>query len=297
MWRVIFLIFPLVLPGVIHSFENSYFPKWLIDLWNDEQVLMDETHDQIWDEVSDQLGEEHLFYWGLAPEKTESGVMGKGEVSDKVRVTGMNGMLNRKQDCHSIVQYLSDLHGGVNIHYTYWDSQGWTKDLISCLAAKTGRKSEACRQMALVWKKLIIEMGGVEGGGEIIHYCHSIGCVTSKLAKELLSLEEQKMIRVYAFGPASIIANQGFKEVTNYISVRDGVSMLDPVNYAKALDGELPHVIFVGTLNGPPLIEHAFIDGIYLEILESLGARFQSEYGTINHHFPLQRHQREFPLW
>lgn len=290
MWRYLLLVFPLTLwaepdhdgEGRSLSESFSYYFEGLRSIWQSQEEVITETCDLFEEGLEALLGEEHLFLFGYYPEEMESGVIGRGEVSDKVRVTGMNGMLYRKAECYNLVQTLSDLHGGVNVHYTYWPSKGWTKDLVHCALAKSGLQNASSRKLAEVWKRLIEEMGGVDSGGVIHHYCHSIGCSSTEVAKNLLTKEEQKMIRVLAFGPATIIENEGFGEVMNYISVRDGVSLLDPVDYVQAVCDDLPHVKFVGDLNGPPLIDHTIINGIYMELLQMLGSHFQMQYGSID---------------
>ncbi len=264
-------------PSGRYSYVEAAYSQ-LQQLWKKQNNLLDGTYWELRQTAEYLFGEDNLIWWGVYPDEVENGVVGHGEVSDKVRITGMNGILNSKKDCQLLALTLSEIHGGINIHYVYWPSGGWTKDLINCAFAKAGYRCAASRLLAKTWKELIDEMGGVNSGGRIIHYCHSIGCATSEAAKTLLEEEEQEMIHLFAFGPPQIVADEGFGHVTNYISYRDGVCILDPFRYVEALSGDLSHVKLVGDLNGPPLIDHMIITGAYFEVLEELGAQFQKDY-------------------
>ena len=90
-------------------------------------------------------------------------------------------------------------------------------------------------------------MGGIDGGGLIIHYAHSNGVVHTNNALRLLSPEEKAMIRIYTFGSPAVLTNHEAESVTNYISYRDGVSLLDPIGFFRGLFGFSDHVTFVGT--------------------------------------------------
>lgn len=195
---------------------------------------------------------------------SRSGVYGKGEVYDKTRITFINGILNDQGELEEILRMISTAHGGTNIHYTYRGTQGWTVDMIHCIWVKLGILSDSSRQLAGTWKQLIHEMGGLNGGGRIIHYAHSVGATETLLAKSLMTAEELHMIRVITFGSPTIIPNEGFYDVINYSSRRDGVSGLvtflpNPFTHVYFLIYGDYNLVLIGShFDGYPIIDHLF---------------------------------------
>lgn len=212
---------------------------------------------------------------GLCIADPEAGVYGNGEISDKIRVTHVNGIQNTPLDAIAAVEVISRLHGDVNIHYTYRPTAGWTWDFINASFVKMGFISPTAECLARQWKALIQEMGGVEGGGLIIHYAHSLGGAESECASRLLSPEERAMIRIITFGTPSLIADEGFKGVTHYVARLDPVSLFDPIPYVQAFFKESA-IIFVGSYWGIPVLDHLLVSRAYLEVLEELGKKFQT---------------------
>jgi hypothetical protein len=202
------------------------------------------------------------------------------EVSDRVRVTFINGMLNLQSDLETSIRTISDTHGGVKIHYVFRPTEGWTHDLFACFASKAGMVSIQAQLLADTWHALIEEMGGVEGQGRIIHYAHSIGATDTYVAKELLSIEEQAMIRVVTLGsPSLMMDDRGFGNVKHYVSKRDGVSMVvDPIGYLSGLLLEDVNISLIGTYWGIPFIDHTLFTESYFSIIEKLGGDFVKEF-------------------
>jgi hypothetical protein len=213
---------------------------------------------------------------GLGIENTECGVIGNGECYDKVRVSHINGILNNHLGCREAVEMISQLHGGVNVHYTYRPTAGWTGDLFNAFIARMGFVSPTARCLADNWRKLINEMGGPSGGGLIIHYAHSQGGVETICAKQLMTPEELRMIRVITFGSPKVVLREAFSSATNYVSRRDGVSLLDPMGLFGAIAAKEAAVVFVGSHSGLPIIDHPLANENYLQILTELGRRFAS---------------------
>ena len=149
-----------------------------------------------------------------------------------------------------------------------------------------GFRSLHAHLLAELWRSLIQEMGGVEGGGTIVHYAHSLGGSETDRARELLSPEEQKMIRVITFGSSTLVRNEGFQYVVNNISVNDGVSsfLLEPLGHIRNLFDPDSNVRYHGSyfygsspwwpgdhlLNGPT----------YSALLRQMGKDFVSEFGA-----------------
>jgi hypothetical protein len=174
---------------------------------------------------------------GHSYERTEVSHYGERLVNDKVRVTFINGILTTRDDMLSNLELISESHGGVKVHYIFRPTEGWTWDISRAimvkLAFKLGFRSMHAHLLAAQWRSLIHEMGGVNGGGTIIHYAHSLGGAETARARDLLTLEEQKMIRVITFGSATLIPNGGFQKVVNIISINDAVHYFDPVGHFR----------------------------------------------------------------
>lgn len=225
------------------------------------------------------FGKSFLAMSGYYYDYADTGVYGSGEFDDKVRITYINGILNMRSDCINTVSTISDMHGGVNIHYVIYPTDGWTHDVLKGGLAKFGHISSHAKLLAEVWKQMIQEMGGTEGGGVIIHYAHSIGGTNTTIARDLLTPEEQKMIRVFSIGSATMIPNTGFQSVINYMSCRDGIVIADPIGFFDALFNPDTNVVFIGSWQGIPLIDHMLSMETYSRALEMLGKQFVETYG------------------
>ena len=217
---------------------------------------------------------------GYYNDKSETGVHGKGELSDKVRITLINGILNARTDYKITLDTISESHGGVNIHYIFDASDGWTWDLFKALIAKLGYKSSQAYQLVDTWRAMIDEMDGINGGGTIIHYAHSIGGTHTRTALSMLTPEERQMIHVYTFGSASMIYDSGLETVVNYISVRDAIVVCDPIGFLSGLFGFKEEVNTVGNWFGIPLVDHMIGSSTYLDIVKILGKQFLQLYVT-----------------
>lgn len=207
------------------------------------------------------------------------GVYGPGEINEKVRITFTNGIMNAPSDHEENLTRLSQTHGHTNIHYIFRQFDGWNHDILRCAASKLGLVSTQAQLIAKKWKDLIAEMGGVEGGGTILHYAHSIGGTETDVAKTLMTKDELKMIHVTTIGSATLIPNKDFASVVNFVSLRDGVSYLDPIDYF--LWGNIDpnsNVYYIGTLAGFPLVDHPLSTDAYREVIDLLGARFIEKY-------------------
>jgi hypothetical protein len=207
------------------------------------------------------------------------GVYGDGEISDKVRITLVNGILNFPDNHIESLEVFASTHLRVNIHYIFRSIEGWSRDMIGCIFSKLGYVSEPALMLSKKWKDLIAEMGGVDGGGVIIHYAHSIGGSETLIAKNLLSPEEQKMIRVFTLGSASLIPVGGFQSVVNYVSKRDGVCLLDIWGFIEGLLDPDRNIIYIDTFLGMPLIDHPLSVPSYRMVIDELGNNFIAEFG------------------
>lgn len=210
------------------------------------------------------------------------GVHGDGEINDKVRITLINGILNFPHDRINHLNLFSQLHGGTNIHYVFRPCEGWSQDMFHCATAKLGIISDQARALAEKWREMIEEMGGMKGGGVIIHYAHSVGGTETDNAKRLMTAEELKMIRVYTIASPTIIHNDGFQYVINYVSKRDGVCYLDPIDYFFGLffTNSDTNIVYLDTFLGTPIVDHLITNESYRTIIEKLGAEFVRTYSV-----------------
>lgn len=213
---------------------------------------------------------------------SESGIYGRGEAHDKVRITHINGIMNVRKDFQISLRILTETHGGTNVHYIFRPTQGFFSDLVQAFMSKLGYASPHVRQLAAMWKELIEEMGGPEGGGLIIHYAHSLGGTDSYTAALLLTPEERRMIRVYTFGSATMLKDWDFEGVFNFVSKRDGVCLFDPLGLLKGIFLPSSNVCFVGTLKGIPLIDHWLSWATYTNVIKLLGTKFLQMYPSVD---------------
>lgn len=202
------------------------------------------------------------------------------EAGDKVRISFINGMLNTKSDILKTVEWLCDIHGGNTIHYVFKPSEGLAWDVLKSSLVKLGIISPEATALAELWKQLIVEMGGTESGGTIIHYAHSIGGSNTYLAKSLMTPQELKMIQVYTFGSPTIIPPNDFQCVLNYVSVQDGVTFMDFIERLKALFFDDQHIVCVGTCWGNP--EHVIQSESYRIPFENYGKAFVEQWRNMS---------------
>lgn len=228
--------------------------------------------------VESIFGKSFLLLCGYYQDISQTGVHGNGEINDKVRITLINGILNARSDYKETLNLISDAHGGTNIHYIFDATGGWGWDMLKCFMAKCGYVSPQAKMVAETWKQMIEEMGGIGKGGIIYHYAHSIGSAHTNAALSLMSPEEKKMIKIFTFGTPMVIEDDGLNQVCNYVSLRDGVCLLDPIGYFSGLLGLNDKVIPVGDWLGMPLVDHTINGGAYMEMIRLLGEQFISLY-------------------
>lgn len=228
------------------------------------------------------FGEQLFIMLGLQPQETGIGVYGNGEFSSKVRVSFINGICNIADDLKEKIQMISDTHGGVNVHYVFRPTRGWTLDLCRAVVVKLGYdfgyRSEHAQLLACIWKELIVEMGGVEGGGVIVHYAHSLGGCETDVARSFMTQEELRMIRVATFGSATLVEQGSFQAMTNYISNCDGVPFLDPIGCLQWALKPHDNVVVLDSYYGVPFIDHSLTWPTYRTVIEKLGQQFVERY-------------------
>lgn len=212
------------------------------------------------------------FYYDEPP---EIGIFGHGELHEKIRITLINGILNVREDAMATAKLFSQSHGGINIHFIFRPSLGWAWDILKSTLIKGGYISQQAQDVALAWRMMIREMGGVGGGGKIIHYAHSIGAADTLAAKQLMKPEELAMISVVTFGSPIVFPKGGFASVVNYASVRDFVPFLRKLRIFIEEDN---NIIFLGSHFGVPFIDHLLDNTTYRTAIERLGQEFIESY-------------------
>lgn len=252
----------------------SYFLHTINDFINTHLSLEHNLKSKIEDVALIFFSKTNLGLMGFYLDKQEIGTFGHGEINDRVRITLINGILNARHDLDDTLETISHLHGNNNIHYIFRPTEGWTWDIVKSTLAKFGWASPQAHQLAEQWRALIAEMGGVQGGGKIIHYAHSIGAIDTLAAKSLLSPEELNVIQVYTFGSPSILHPGGFHSVKNYVSRGDGICYLDPIQYIRYLIEPIDHVTFLPSAWSFPFIDHPLTFPTYQSVLETLGKQF-----------------------
>ena len=258
----------------------------------DELDIPIETREEMRNFSRNLFGEDFYRLLGYEEsDKTEVGIYGSGEVNDKVRVSFMNGILSTKSMLMENLDVISKTHGEVNVHYVLLATEGWSADMAKMLTIKfgfyAGFQCTYAHLLADLWRKLIAEMGGVDNGGIIIHYAHSLGGTITDRARYLLTPEEQKMIRVTTFGTATLVENVGFDSVVNYVSIHDGVAndpvFIDPWGHFRNYLDPNSNVIFLNQFFSTSFwpVDHLLCGKTYRTQLMELGQQFTNDFTLI----------------
>ncbi len=253
------------------SIRSITFAKQQLDWFNEFRSHAEDVAFRV-------VSRSYLTLIGYNPDSTIAGTYGSRELTKNVRITQINGILNDFIDITGHADTISDLHGGVPVHYVYSASDGFTGDILRSLFSKVGFLSRQAQLLVKTWKKLINELGGPGKGGLIIHYAHSLGGTDTQSALSYLTPEERKMIKVFTFGSPTLVADNSCQSVMNYVSLKDGIPILSGLDYLKAFLGWREDVTFVESNTTMPLIDHFLSGETYRRILEELGRKFQEEH-------------------
>lgn len=228
------------------------------------------------------FGKGFLQFAGYYRQEHSSGTFqgSNTQANPKVRLTLINGILSLNCDLQESLADFSRSHDNHDIHYVFRATEGWTKDILNGSLIKFGYTSEQARMLAKLWIDLIEEVGGVDGGGTILHYAHSIGALDTYNAQFLLSPEQRRMIHVVTIGSPTMIPNEGFGSVVNYASKRDGVCLLDPLRFVGGLLHDDHNIIYLDTFWGAPLVDHPLSVESYQTLIKELAEKFIGTHGT-----------------
>lgn len=267
----------------LHDLFSSFTQQAVA--WTPEQQLKQAMDEMIEEAGIAILGESVYLMMGPYSEEAKIDHFGDYDLSDKVRVSFINGILNTQKKMDDGLKLISDTHGGVRVHYVYYPTRGWTWDISRSILIKTayqfGYRSIHTYLLADLWRGLIAEMNGVDGGGVIIHYAHSLGGSETDRARDLMTLEEQKMIRVITFGSSTLLRNQGFKDVINHASTRDGVCsfFLEPFGHIRNFFDLNTNVRFYTFPDAPYWPFDHLLSGVtYSKLMERCGQEFLEKY-------------------
>jgi RHS repeat-associated protein len=207
----------------------------------------------------------------------QTSVVGYGEVNSHTRVTMTTGIGNSRMNTASTAAMISRAHGNVNVHYTDWPTRGIARDIMRTFGGIFGQNRAIGKELVRNWRARISEMGGVDGGGSVIHLAHSGGCMNTIVALGMLSEEERKMITVHAFGSPSPLSGCQANRAYNYYNAIDPVSV--PARYGSGID---PREYNVEYLHGgfSTMFNHGIATEPYRTKIDELGDDFQRKHGA-----------------
>lgn len=250
----------------------------ITDLLDDDLGLFEDMMDDFRFVTEVLVGPTLQMFAGLQFEPVQFGVCGNGEFNQKVRVSFINGMLNDSVSVYNAAKAISESHGGVNVHYTFRPTDGWTGDIRNGIVTLVGFTSPVASRLAEGWRQLIDEMGGVGNGGVIVHYAHSLGGAETYCACSLMTPEELKMIRIVTFGSVRVLPKEGLRSVKQYVSWLDFAMLVDPVHYLHAMTQGSSTVSFLPHEGMLLVDDHGFLGTVYSKMLAELGRRFVALY-------------------
>jgi len=221
--------------------------------------------------------------------KSQEMTVGYRHPGDNVALTAVNGILTNLQEAIRFAMRVSEHHGDAPVHLIYNSSHGFFSDILEVLLDAVGIGSHPSRLLALRWRSLIHEFHEKgRSDGQIYHYAHSQGGTITENALGLLTPEERSCIQAVTLGSASLFPKELAGSVVHYVSLRDGVPMLDSLRYLKAFfnkaTGQSSPVQFVGNFKGMPFIDHAWANDSYLSKLKFHGKQFEEvRYNPYNY--------------
>jgi len=218
------------------------------------------------------------------------GVIGQGNMFRKVRVTWINGIDYTLEDTEKIANYISRVFGGVNVHYLYNPTTGFFNDFYEATRQYfhnasqllEGNKAIVVQQLASYFRVMIAEVGGVDGGGRIVHLAHSQGGMITQLASQLLTQEERDMIDVITFGTPAIVTSEDYGSALNYISNKDYVGRFSSgASYLWPSNQSTDEIIYLDPIPYEGLYDHSMHNATYKAALMAVAQKFRAEYETI----------------
>jgi len=216
------------------------------------------------------------------------GFVGKGEMFRRVRVTWINGIDYTFEDTERIAGYISRVFGGVNVHYLYNPSTGFLKDFYEGMKQYfhddkkplDGDKAIIVQQLVNYFRRMIADLGGINGGGRIVHLAHSQGGMITQLASQLLTQEERDMIDVVTFASVKIVSAKDYGSVINYMSNKDPAGHVNSGISLWRSNQSTDEIIYLDPIPYNGYIDHSMQNPTYKSALMAVGQKFRVEYET-----------------
>lgn len=207
--------------------------------------------------------------------KEEMEIITRGERRlEHVTKVYMNGILNNKNSAIADLEKLSEIHKGIEVVLLFNPSRGLVDDLLTSLILKCGIKTAYEKMCADFFKNGLNE--------DPLHQfdvtAHSQGCTRLNNVGDLLSREQRYRMDVSAYGSATIISKERFRDVNNYVSRLDGVPMTSTWSYVKNVAGFDSNVTFLSPHSKNPLTEHYLSGDTYWKQIELNGNDFIKKY-------------------
>jgi hypothetical protein len=259
------------------AYKSITFSKTVFDWVQEVRASFEELVFKTFDSLLIS-GRKNLHLMGYNLDRTSAGVYGEKERHPKVRISYINGILNGSHDINSSLDILYTTHGCTPIHYVYVATDGFSGDIVRGVCSKTGVITTQVKMLVSIWQSLIQEMGGVSGGGMVIHYAHSLGATDTATALQLLTPEERRCLRISTFGSPTLMQEQAELKIDNYVSEKDGVPKLDIIHYRRGRKGTQKNIHFLPSDSSLPFVDHYMSGKTYAGMLEILGQQFQEEF-------------------
>jgi RHS repeat-associated protein len=211
--------------------------------------------------------------------------LGFSETRPQFRYTYANGMMNSPSDARETSKLIAKAYGGVNVSYSYNASAGILVDSLEVRLQMMEYCNKPVKLLAQNFRQCISEMGGVDGGGTIIHTCHSQGAIITHLALGLLTPEERQMIETHSFGGAAMICRNECRKAYNYVSTSDPVPKLSSAVRFTQNYGFGNKDYNLEVLPSKRCLEHSIDCTTYQNKMNSIGNEHIRMYGKINEVF------------
>lgn len=203
---------------------------------------------------------------------------GHGEISSKVRLTCVNGIMTDFSEYLEFVKKLSAAHGGVTVHATYIQKNGFVTDIADWFCQKVGIPTHSEQVLRENIQRQAADMGGADGGGEIWHHAHSKGAAVTEAVRPSLGSITNMMV-VATYGGAAHASEKNYKSATNYVATMDWVSLAGPS--LAGLLGARNDVVFLPSSSWIPIVDHAWDGPVYRGAYKDVGQDFQNKYGRL----------------
>jgi len=169
---------------------------------------------------------------------------------------------------------ISKNYGGVIVDLLYNPSQGFFYDMIHSVIAKCGIKTSYEHMCAEYYTSIFAQ----DAQHQFIAIAHSQGATRLNNVSHMLEWDQCQRISVDTYGAATIINDERFKNVHNFVSKLDFVPCTSVWRYAKNVCGFDSNITFLTPTSRNPLTEHYLMNNTYNGTLLRRGLEFQKEY-------------------